>query len=178
MIFYCDGSRLKLNETTNIIGWGSCCDGGLIFTSARVEGTNINAEMLAIRDLLKNLLQYRRRMLENDIEIMIVTDSLTSIQIISGFLSYPEEYDLTESENYVIANEISNSISAFGLIDKKVTFTHIRGHGKETKNFEGSEEELKKYTLGNAFADFIATSSAENLRMRLIEENKERQEEI
>lgn len=152
MKFYTDGSRIGLHKDNPIIGWGAVSDIGVICTGAQVGGSNINAEIFAIRDLLDRLLKYKRRLIENESIIEIETDSLTSIQIISGCLKYPESYDPNESENYKAAHLIVKNINKLKEQNKKVEFIHVRGHEKN---------------LGNNFADYVATQESLMLQKTL-----------
>ena len=155
MRFYTDGSRVgKLNDGPGfVIGWAGVCDTGVIAAGSRVGGSNINAEIFAIRDTLRNLLAYRRKMLENakkeeDNKIEIVTDSKTSIQIITGMTNAPNEYNLDESENYKTADEIIKLIIKLKDLGFDVSFEHIRGH---------------RDNIGNVFADYVATTESNKL---------------
>lgn len=83
MIFYTDGSRIGLNKPDSqvYIGWGAVCDSGVVCTGSQIGGSNINAEIFAIRDLLNKLITFKRKLVENEEVISIQTDSLTFIQI-------------------------------------------------------------------------------------------------
>ena len=151
MKFWTDGSRVgKVGNF--VIGWAAVCNSKVLVAKSRVGGSNINAEIFAIRDLLKNLKSYNRRLVEqikeeND-NIEIITDSKTSIQIIEGYMNYPNEYNVNESENYLAAKEICELIDYFNSIGIQVNFKHIRGH---------------QNNLGNTFADYVATTQSKIL---------------
>ena len=153
MKFWTDGSRVGGPNQDNVIGWSAVCESCVVVAKAKKGGSNINAEIFAIRDLLLNLSAYRRKMVsqiaEGDKRIDIVTDSKTSIQIIHGYQRAPHEFDVNESENYRAAQAIVESIDSFmenfGI---EVAFEHIRGH-------QGN--------LGNVFADYVATSESGRL---------------
>ncbi|GEM_PF-6897144 len=74
MKFWTDGSRIGLHKGAPIIGWGAVCDIGVVALGARVGGSNINAEMMAIADLLKRLIAYRLKLIEKESVIHIITD--------------------------------------------------------------------------------------------------------
>lgn len=143
MDFYTDGS--KITKPYPAIGWGAVCDSGVVVANGCLGGTNINAEIFAIRDLLNSLLKYKHRLVEDDATISIITDSLTSIQIINGCLVAPNEYNESESVNYKAAHKICDAINAFKQKGKEVKFIHIRGH---------------RDNLGNNFADYVATQQS------------------
>lgn len=151
---YTDGSAVGGRGSDLFIGWAAVYDGGVL-VERNGRGTNVNAEMYAIMDVLQNLINYRMKMLhqwknEGDLEITIVTDSKTSIQIITGYLKDPLSYDLKESKNYMAADKISNAIQ---WLDKNlgmsVKFQHVKGHER---------------TLGNNFADYVAQSQSNALK--------------
>ena len=52
MKFYTDGSRINGKEGF-IIGWSAVCELRVLSSSSQIGGSNINAEIFAIRDLLK-----------------------------------------------------------------------------------------------------------------------------
>ena len=123
MKFYTDGSRIGLHKGNPLLGWGAVCDSGVVASGSQIGGSNINAEMLAIKGLLEKLYKYKRKLIENHDTIEIVTDSLTSIQIISGYLKTPESYNIRESFNYELAYEISKYIQNLKTLNKNVIFT-------------------------------------------------------
>lgn len=156
MDFWTDGSRIG-KPGNYIIGWSAVNNSKVLVSKSRLGGSNINAEIFAIRDLLISLKQYNWRIIdkiqkEND-KINIITDSKTSIQIINGYKNYPEEYDVNESENYLAAKEIVKMIEHFNNIGIMVELQHIRGHSDN---------------IGNTFADYVATQESQ----RLMEEVK------
>lgn len=116
MKFYTDGSRIGLHTGNPIIGWGAVCQYGVLCTGSQFGGSNINAEIFAIRDLLLFLYRYvnnnriKNNMFKNLDIIDIETDSLTSIQIINGYMKDSSAYDLEKSVNYVAADTISKTI--------------------------------------------------------------------
>lgn len=160
MKFYCDGSRIGLNENRPTIGWAAVYMHGPIASGAQVGGSNINAEMYAIRDGLKNLRSYRRALLKQIVEsgdvVEVVTDSLTSLQIIQGYLKGPESYDLDESLNYRLADEIARYVHELDSLGVTVQWKHVRGHGRD-------ESMTTEDVIGNAFADHVATQEAQRL---------------
>ena len=178
MKIYCDGSRVGLNGEGKIegavIGWSGVAENGaLIAKGARQGGSNVNAEMLAIRDTLTNFIAYRRawvnQMLqEEDVELVVVTDSKTSIQITEGYLKAPQTYDLNESENYRIADQISKKVKQLSDLGLTVKFKHMRGHGRG----EVPAEPLD--LLGNAFADYVADQASNELYVKVLESRSER----
>ena len=106
MKFYTDGSRIGLHTGNPIIGWGAVCQYGVLCTGSQFGGSNINAEIFAIRDLLLYLYRYvnnnriknsKNNMFKNLDIIDIETDSLTSIQIINGYMKDSSAYDLEKS---------------------------------------------------------------------------------
>lgn len=123
MKFWTDGSRIGLHKGAPIIGWGAVCDAGVVALGARVGGSNINAEMMAIADLLKRLIAYRSKLIEKESVIHIITDSLTSIQIINGYMKDKSEFDMN-MENYQLADQIVKSIAKLNSMGKKVEFEH------------------------------------------------------
>lgn len=166
MKFYTDGSRVGKVDNF-FIGWSAVCKNGVIINDSRKGGSNINAEIFAIRDLLSyisNKLNNKRIKIENIIDdgsnnITIVTDSKTSIQIIQGFLKDSNSYNVNESENYLAASKIKEYIETLKNFGISVDFKHIRGHGKDP-----SMDEVD--ILGNSFADHIATKMSEELKSR------------
>lgn len=152
MKFWTDGSRIDGTDDDKIIGWSAVCNTGVLVSKSRKGGSNINAEIFAIRDLLLNLYSYRRKMIseirECDGKIEVVTDSKTSIQIIQGYQRFPYEYDVNESENYMAAHDIVNSINNLKNFGVAVEFVHVNGH---------------EDNLGNVFADYVATSESRRL---------------
>mgnify|MGYP000329328132 FL=1 len=119
MKFYTDGSRIGLHTGNPIIGWGAVCQYGVLCTGSQFGGSNINAEIFAIRDLQLYLYRYvnnnriknsKNNMFKNLDIIDIETDSLTSIQIINGYMKDSSAYDLEKSVNYVAADTISKTI--------------------------------------------------------------------
>lgn len=58
MKFYTDGSRINGKEGF-IIGWSAVCESGVLSSDSQIGGSNINAEIFAIRDLLKYLINKR-----------------------------------------------------------------------------------------------------------------------
>ena len=58
MKFYTDGSRIGLHTGNPIIGWGAVCQYGVLCNGSQFGGSNINAEIFAIRDLLLYLYRY------------------------------------------------------------------------------------------------------------------------
>ena len=158
MKFYTDGSRIGFHSGNSIIGWGAVCEHGVLCTGSQFGGSNINAEIFAIRDLLIYLNRYlnnkRIKNVNNDFKNMdvidIETDSLTSIQIINGYMKDPEAYDLTKSANYITADSIVKTIKKLESIGKEVKFTHVKGHDKN---------------IGNNFADYVATQESMKLLM-------------
>lgn len=151
MKFYTDGSRIGLQKGDVYLGWGAVCDAGVVCTGSQIGGSNINAEIFAIRDLLEKLTKWKRKLVENETIIEIETDSLTSIQIITGCLKNPNDYDVNESVNYESAHYIVNNIGKLKEIGKDVKFIHVRGHQKN---------------LGNNFADYVATQESMLLQMK------------
>lgn len=158
MEVYCDGSRIGLQSGKPVIGWAGVCNQGVIVSKSREGGSNVNAEMFAIRDTLQSLIAYRYRMLESCVEngdriIKIVTDSKVSIQILNGMSVDPKSYDLNESENYRAAYEALGYVekikSKFGM---DVQLEHIHGH-------QGH--------LGNVFADYVAVQASNSLAEKL-----------
>lgn len=107
--------------------------------------------MMAIADLLKRLVSYRQKLIEAESVICVVTDSLTSIQIINGYMKDKSEFDMN-MENYQLADQIVKSILKLNSMGKNVEFEHKKGHGM---------------SLGNNFADYVATNQAENLQKTL-----------
>lgn len=156
MKFYTDGSRIKLKNGESVIGWGAVCDAGVVCFGSSEGGSNVNAEIFAIRDLLRYLLRYKRKLIEFENSIDIETDSLTSIQIINGFLKNPDGYDVNESLNYAAAESIANSIRRFEEIGKSVNLIHVKGH---------------KRNLGNNFADYVATQQSSELKKIIDDRN-------
>ena len=156
MKFYTDGSRINGKEGF-IIGWSAVCESGVLSSGSQIGGSNINAEIFAIRDLLKYLTNKRVKILDNETEVEIVTDSLTSIQIINGYLKDPLSFNLSESINYVTADKISDYIKELNERNIEVKFKHVRGHGKDS-----SME--KEDVWGNLFADYVATYESQKLR--------------
>lgn len=154
MDFYTDGSRIKNKNGDFVIGWGAVCKYGTLAYGNQDHGSNINAEMFAIRDLLKYLTNPNVRLLDNESTIQIITDSKTSIQIIQGYLRAPEAYDITESDNYAAAKIICERIKKLNDRGLEVNFKLIRGHGKDETM---SDIDI----LGNAFADHVATQQSE-----------------
>lgn len=153
MKFYTDGSRIGLHKGEPILGWASVCDLGVVSTGSQVGGSNINAEMFAIKSLLEKLYKYKRKLIEFSGTIEIVTDSLTSIQIITGYQKNPNAYKLEESINYQTAKEIVNYINLLKVkLNKNTVFTHVNGHEKN---------------IGNNFADYVATQESEKLSLKL-----------
>jgi hypothetical protein len=65
MKFYTDGSRINGKEGF-IIGWSAVCELGVLASSSQIGGSNINAEIFAIRDLLKYLTNKRVKILDNE----------------------------------------------------------------------------------------------------------------
>lgn len=119
MKFYTDGSRIGLHTGNPIIGWGAVCQYGVLCTGSQFGGSNTNAEIFAIRDLLLYLYRYvnnnriknsKNNMFKNLDIIDIETDSLTSIQIINGYMRDSNAYVLEKSVNYVAADTISKTI--------------------------------------------------------------------
>lgn len=152
MNFYTDGSRINMSSKSgHFIGWAAVCDYGLVCSAAQVGGSNINAEIFAIRDLLVKITSYKKKLVENETEIKIITDSLTSIQIINGYLRDASDYDLSESVNYEAADEIVRRIKALENLGKNVEFVHIKGHADN---------------LGNSFADYAATQESMLLKIK------------
>lgn len=159
MRFYTDGSRIgKVGNF--VIGWSAVCELGELVKGSQIGGSNINAEIFAIRDLLKYLTNKRVRLLDKETEVEIVTDSLTSIQIISGYLKDPSSYNLLESVNYVAADAISKYIKEIEDRGIRVNFKHVRGHGKDPSM---DKEDI----WGNLFADYVATQESEKLMLTL-----------
>ena len=160
MKFYCDGSRVQC-DGDYAIGWAAVCGAGRVVSDGRFGGSNINAEMLAIKSLLENLCKYRgvwvRNWAESGESVEVVTDSLTSLQIINGYLKAPQEYDLFESENYRIADEIAQYLKKLRERGVLVQWKHIRGHGRD-------ETMTADDVLGNAFADYVATQESERVK--------------
>lgn len=149
MIIYTDGSALKNGSADSCIGWAAVCNRGVICSGARHGGTNVNAEMKAIEHCLSTLKSYKRKLLEGEDEIEIITDSKISIQIIQGMMRNPDDYDLKASLNYESAFNIIKTIEFFETeMNKTVKFTHIRGH---------------RDSLGNNFADYVATACGNRL---------------
>ncbi len=74
MDFYTDGSRIG-HVGNFVIGWGAICEYGVLATGSQVGGSNINAEIFAIRDLLKYLRNKNVKILDGEKEAEIVTDS-------------------------------------------------------------------------------------------------------
>lgn len=74
MKFYTDGSRIG-HVGNFVIGWGAVCEHGVLVVGSRVGGSNINAEIFAIRDLLKYLSNKNVKILDGEKEAEIVTDS-------------------------------------------------------------------------------------------------------
>lgn len=151
MKFYTDGSRIGLHKNEPFIGWAAVCDSGVVCVGSQIGGSNINAEIFAIRDLLDNLTKRKKKLIESETLIQIETDSLTSIQIISGCLKNPDAYDVNESANYKSAHSIVKNIKILEEMGKKVEFIHVRGHQKN---------------LGNNFADYVATQQSSMLQMK------------
>ena len=139
----------------SVIGWAAVCDTGVLIAKSKAGGSNINAEIFAIRDLLTNIINYRKSMLKNagDCVLEIITDSKTSLQIIAGMQKDPGSYDLSLSENYVAAANIVSSINTLKNFGFDVTFTHIHGHRDE---------------IGNVFADYVATTESNKLLEKLL----------
>ena len=160
MEFWTDGSRVG-SVNNFFIGWSAVCETGVLVAKSKVGGSNINAEIFAIRDLLLNLKAYRRKMVEEivngDKTVLITTDSKTSIQIIKGFQRAPHEYNVNESENYLAAQSIVGSMKLFEVeFGVNVKFNHIRGH---------------ENNLGNVFADYVATQQSNALMERCRKES-------
>ena len=160
MKIYCDGSRVGKSDEY-FIGWAAVCNMGVVSFGSKVGGSNINAEMFAIHDCLKNITTYRsvwmKQWAESGEVLEIVTDSLTSLQIINGFLKAPQEYDLDESLNYQIAERIVKMLDKLQQNGIEWELKHVRGHGRDPNM---SQEDQ----IGNAFADHVATTQAENLK--------------
>ena len=135
-----------------MIGWAAVCKFGVVVARSQDGGTNVNAEMFAIRDLLNNLYSYRRKWLENDPVVEVVTDSKTAIQIITGYMSYPDEYNVKASKNYEAAATIVSTIFAMKKMGVDVKFTHVRGHQEN---------------IGNNFADYAAQNESNRLYAEL-----------
>ena len=185
MRFYTDGSRIKAGKFVSmddyyagigvILGWGA---GYLdynqvwhkIVQSNRLGGSNINAEMFAIRDLLQRLANNPEKLSKimevnadrKDRTIQIVTDSKTSIQIIEICLKLTDEeyYEGKEFQdlkmNEQTALNIKEAIKRLEMIGYSVTFKHVRGHGKDP-NMDPIDIE------GNQCADDTATEAADIL---------------
>lgn len=153
--FWTDGSRVTSTGNDNAIGWAAVCNYGVIVAKGRRGGSNVNAEMFAIRDLLQNLHSYRRKMLNDilseegkDACIEVITDSKTSLQIIEGFRKYPEEFDVNESENYAAASSIVKLEKSLEKLGLSVRYVHIHGH---------------QDNLGNSFADYVADMESQRM---------------
>ena len=58
MKFYTDGSRIGLHKGDPLLGWGAVCVSGVVASGSQIGGSNINAEMLAIKGLLEKLYKY------------------------------------------------------------------------------------------------------------------------
>ena len=156
MKFYTDGSRIgKVNDF--YIGWSAVCEKGVILEKSQKGGSNINAEIFAIRDLLLYLSNKNVKILGDEKKIDIITDSKTSIQIINGFLRAPYEFDLTESQNYLSADTISKCIDELKKRGIEVNFIHVRGHGKDP--FMSKED-----IWGNLMADYVAATASEKCK--------------
>lgn len=156
MKFYTDGSCIGLSKGNPIIGWGAVCNQGVVCKGSKVGGTNVNAEMFAIENCLHTLFAYKRKLIENEDVVEILTDSKVSLQIINGMMTHPNDYDLSESINYVSANKIIKLINNLKTkMNKSVEFTHIYGH---------------KESLGNNFADYVATQES-----MILQEKQERE---
>lgn len=166
MDYYTDGSRIKAPEATDdeykagigvIIGWGSHTEGKLITSHAHFGGSNINAEMFAVRDTLEALNE--DLFLPEDNKIQIVTDSITSIQIVNivnkmSEEEYKEGHKTSELKmNEQSALRIKKAQKELEEKGYEVTYKHIRGHGKDPLM---SEKDIE----GNRLADQIATSAA------------------
>lgn len=126
MKFYTDGSRIGKVDCF-FIGWAAVCERGVLATGFQQGGSNINAEIFAIRDLLKYLTNKNVRILANENEVEIVTDSKTSIQIITGYLKDSSSFDLSESDNYVAADAISKYIKELEKREIHVKFRQSNG---------------------------------------------------
>lgn len=169
MKYYTDGSRIKAPGATKeeyqeatgvIIGWAAVSNGYPIVANYHFGGSNINAEMFAIRDLVEILAEGVS--LPEDRVIEIVTDSKTSIQITNVVmkLSY-EEYTEGKEEHELKMNEqsalrIRRAINKLQHNGFEVKFKHVRGHGKDPSMLQEDIE-------GNALADKIATNKSEYL---------------
>jgi len=153
MKFYCDGSRVGMNDPCGpAIGWAAVCDQGVLAQGARIGGSNINAEMLAVRDLLRVVTLCRKRFVQRLQEageaVVVVTDSLTTLQILNGMRKEPGSFDLNTSENYRIAAEVLEAERKLKGLGIPVQYEHIRGHQE---------------SMGNNFADFVANGAAVSL---------------
>lgn len=156
MKIYADGSCIGLQKGDPYIGWGSVCNLGVIACGSQKGGTNVNAEMFAIESCLKTLYAYKYRLLKDENEIEIITDSKVSLQILEGMKKNPDLYDLNESVNYLSAHKILKFIKDIKeKFNVDVKFTHIRGH---------------RDSLGNNFADYVATT--ESMKLKMSEECK------
>lgn len=98
---------------------GAVCKYGVLCTGSHFFCSNIKSRNFAIRDLLLYLYKYvnnnriknsKNNMFKNLDIIDIETDSLTSIQIINGYMKDSRAYDLEKSVNYVAADTISKTI--------------------------------------------------------------------
>lgn len=148
MDFYTDGSRIGLNSGNPCIGWSAICNYKVIVAKHRVGGSNINAEIFAIRDLLKSLTSYNKTLILDEECINIYTDSKTSLQIID----IAKDNKSMDNENYDAAYSILEYIEKIENMGKSLSFHHIRGH---------------QGILGNTFADYVATSEAEKAKLEI-----------
>ena len=103
--------RIGLHTGNPIIGWGAVCQYGVLCTGSQFGGFKYKTQKIfAIRDLLLFLYRYvnnnriKNNMFKNLDIIDIETDSLTSIQIINGYMKDSSAYDLEKSVNYVAAD--------------------------------------------------------------------------
>lgn len=150
MEFYCDGSRISY-KNDSIIGWGCCNEYGFFSGGSLLGGTNVNAEMFAIESCLKKLATYNFTYMLGVKDVVIVTDSKTSIQIIHGYVKNQEEFDL-KMLNYKLADSIVRLIKKLVERGMTVVFKHVDGHEKN---------------IGNNFADYIATEKSRQLKEKL-----------
>lgn len=148
---YTDGSRIKNKNGDFVIGWGACTKFGVLTKGNREYGSNVNAEMLAISTAVFDLSHYNYAFLNNIDEVIISSDSNTSLQIIGICTRAKALGDAIDddSENYKLAREILRDVERLESKGIKVKYEKVLGHSDE---------------LGNSFADYIATSEAEKNR--------------
>lgn len=152
MRFWTDGSCVGLNANTPCIGWSAICANGIVVSGSQQGGTNVNAELLAIRDLLKYFIKPNVKIVDEETEIEIWTDSKTAIQVIEMCKNFEKIKHPTL--NHELGETINECIET--ILERKgipVKICHMRGHGKDPS----LSEEL---IIGNSFADYVANKNA------------------